>query len=83
MRLASAPGEIAERLPDRVSGERMRKHLDFVVIGANKAGTTSLFEYLRRHPGVAVPSDKEAPYFSRDSVVARGWMVSDATFCLS
>ena len=73
LRLASAPGEIANAtLPDRVSGERMRKHLDFVVIGANKAGTTS-HRNLRRHPGVAVPSDKEAPYFSRDSVVARGW----------
>lgn len=51
----------------------MRRDLDFLVIGATKAGTTSLFEYLRWHPGIAVPSDKEAPYFSRDTTVARGW----------
>jgi hypothetical protein len=47
--------------------------LDFIVIGAQKAGTTSLFEYLRRHPELCLPLDKEAPYFSHDAVWARGW----------
>jgi hypothetical protein len=47
--------------------------LDFIVIGAQKAGTTALFEYLRRHPEVCLPLDKEAPYFSHDSVMKRGW----------
>jgi hypothetical protein len=42
------------------------EQLDFIVIGAQKAGTTSLFEYLRHHPGLALPSYKEAPYFSHD-----------------
>lgn len=51
----------------------MKDRLDFIVIGAQKAGTTSLFELLGRHPQVSMPSDKEAPYFSHDPVFARGW----------
>ena len=47
--------------------------LDFLVIGAQKAGTTSLFEYLRRHPEIYLPTIKEAPYFSQDAVRRRGW----------
>jgi hypothetical protein len=51
----------------------MKNTLDFIVIGAQKAGTTSLFEYLKRNPELSLPVDKEAPYFSHDKVYARGW----------
>jgi Sulfotransferase domain len=47
--------------------------LDFIVIGAQKAGTTSLFQYLRHHPEISLPALKEMPYFSHDVVYARGW----------
>ena len=47
--------------------------LDFLVIGAMKAGTTSLFEYLRTHPGLYVPPAKDLPFFSHDNVYRRGW----------
>ncbi len=40
-------------------------HLGFVVIGAMKAGTTSVFEYLAAHPGVRAPRNKEPHYFTR------------------
>jgi hypothetical protein len=36
---------------------------DFIIIGAQKAGTTSLFEYLRSHPGLSLPHKKEIHYF--------------------
>jgi len=49
------------------------KNLDFLVIGAQKAGTTSLFEYVRHHPGLHLPSEKEVSYFNLESRVARGW----------
>lgn len=49
------------------------RRLDFLVIGAQKAGTTSLFEYLRRHPEVELPPDKEAPFFSHDPIWTLGW----------
>jgi hypothetical protein len=37
--------------------------LDFMIIGAPKAGTTSLFEYLKTHPEVHLPSWKETNFF--------------------
>lgn len=42
--------------------------IDFLVIGAPKSGTTSLFEYLWAHPQIELPPDKEAPYFSDDRI---------------
>ncbi len=49
------------------------KNLDFLLIGAQKAGTTSLFEYVRLHPGLHLPTEKEVSYFNLESRVARGW----------
>jgi hypothetical protein len=50
------------------------KHtLDFIVIGAQKSGTTSLFQYLRHHPEISLPAGKETPYFSHDSMYTGGW----------
>jgi len=47
--------------------------LDFIVIGAQKAATTTLFHYLKHHPEIAVPIGKEAPFFSHDQIYSRGW----------
>jgi hypothetical protein len=41
----------------------VRRELDFIVIGTQKGGTTSLWEYLRRHPSIAMPPYKEVPLF--------------------
>jgi hypothetical protein len=38
---------------------------NFVIIGAQKSGTTSLYAYLRDHPDVFLASGKEIPYFDR------------------
>ncbi|HUB84468.1 MAG TPA: sulfotransferase domain-containing protein [Rhizomicrobium sp.] len=43
---------------------------DFLIVGAPKCGTTSLFEYLCGHPDVARPARKEIHYF--DENYARG-----------
>jgi hypothetical protein len=37
---------------------------NLVVIGVNKAGTTSLFDYLGRHPDIGLSDVKELRYFS-------------------
>jgi hypothetical protein len=37
--------------------------IDFFVIGAAKAGTTTLFELLRSHPELYLPEGKELPFF--------------------
>jgi hypothetical protein len=39
--------------------------VDFLLIGAQKAGTTSLFEYMRRHPEIYMPPEKEVSFFDR------------------
>ncbi|HET8587485.1 MAG TPA: sulfotransferase [Candidatus Limnocylindria bacterium] len=39
---------------------------DFYIVGAFKAGTTSLYEYLRQHPQVFMPFHKEPMYFGAD-----------------
>lgn len=45
---------------------------DFLVIGANRCGTTSLWRALDSHPEVRVPSDKEREFFSDDERFERG-----------
>lgn len=49
----------------------MTRRLHFVVIGAQKAGTTTLWQLLRDHPQLAFPPAKEAPFFTEESY-ARG-----------
>ena len=44
----------------------------FLVIGAMKAGTTSLWHELRSHPQVFMPAVKELHYFSNSARLARG-----------
>ncbi len=45
---------------------------DFLGIGANRCGTTSLWRALDSHPEVRVPSDKEREFFSSDESYERG-----------
>ncbi|MCU7836683.1 MAG: sulfotransferase domain-containing protein [gamma proteobacterium symbiont of Taylorina sp.] len=49
------------------------KQLDFIIIGAQKSATTSLFKYLSEHPEIQMPGDKEAPFFSDDQLYEKGW----------
>ena len=41
----------------------MRALPDFLIIGAMKAGTTSLYDYLTWHPDVAKAKTKEVRFF--------------------
>lgn len=51
------------------------KKLDFLIIGAQKSGTTSLHMYLNTHPQIYMPIEKEAPFFSKDNIYQKGWDV--------
>jgi hypothetical protein len=44
--------------------------LDFLVIGAQKCATTTLFELLRQHPRVKMPLEKEVPVFTNANLTA-------------
>jgi hypothetical protein len=46
---------------------------DFLVLGAQKAGTTALYEYLRRHAQITGPSWKEVSFFDRRWARGESW----------
>lgn len=50
----------------------MGRTLDFLVIGAQRSGTTSLWRHLASHPQIYLPPSKEAPFFSHSQPFARG-----------
>jgi len=49
------------------------KPLDFLIIGAQKCATTALFEHLRQHPAIAMPLEKEVPFFTAEDCSAGSW----------
>ena len=54
-----------QRLRLRLPTARLRVLPDFLVIGAQRAGTSSLYRYLGAHPDIAPSLRKETEYFSR------------------
>jgi sulfotransferase family protein len=46
---------------------------DFLIIGAQKAGTTALYAYLREHPQITGPSWKEVSFFDRHYGRGEAW----------
>jgi hypothetical protein len=46
---------------------------NFLIIGAQKAGTTALYSYLRRHPAVLGPPWKEVSFFDRHFWRGEAW----------
>lgn len=49
---------------------------DFLIIGAQKSGTTSLYEYLREHPHVIPASKKEIHFFDTKFYKGNRWYQS-------
>jgi len=45
---------------------------DLLMIGAAKSGTTSVCNYLRRHPALFFPEDSEPEFFSNDDKYVKG-----------
>ncbi len=65
------PGPAAPVLPS--SGTASREGgPDFLIIGAQKAGTTSLFNYLAQHPNVVPPDEKELHFFDYEVEYRQG-----------
>lgn len=51
----------------------MKNSLDFIVIGAAKSGTTTLFELVKDHPQLSIPRNKEVPFFSDEAIYHKGF----------
>jgi len=50
----------------------MKKKLDFYIVGAHKAASTSLYYHLRRHPNLFLPSVEENRFFTKDEFFQQG-----------
>jgi len=50
----------------------MNRKVDFLIIGTQKAGTTSLFQYILQHPDIYFSEVKEVNYFVYDHLYAKG-----------
>ena len=51
----------------------MTKLPNFLIVGAAKSGTTSLYEYLRTHPQIFMPARKEPSYFEPKAGGVGSW----------
>ncbi len=50
---------------------------DFLIVGAAKSGTTSLFQYLAQHPEIIPSREKELLYFSVNQEKGLRWYLSN------
>ena len=55
---------------DKVAKE---KHPDFIIVGTQKGGTTSLYKYLIQHPQVQEARKKEIHFFSQSYSQGMDW----------
>ena len=53
-----------------------QKAPDFIIIGATKCGTTSLFSYLNQHPQMLAPHRKEINFFNRNFDLGLPWYLA-------
>ncbi len=88
--LTAVPGAWRSKIKKRLRGGELRwrrltaayrRLPDFLILGAQKAGTTSLFDYVCQHPQVCPPFHKEVHYF--DLSYRRGLAWYRAHFSLS
>jgi hypothetical protein len=57
----------------RVATSALRVLPDYIIIGAQKCGTSSLYRYLNEHPAVAAAAGKEVHYFDWHYRRGTGW----------
>jgi sulfotransferase family protein len=77
-RIPSLPGPVRAVLRNAVwtfgrATAAARPLPTFLILGAQKAGTTALFAYLREHPAVTGPAWKEVSFFDRHYARGLNW----------
>ena len=56
-----------------MTGQRLSPDFpNFIVVGASKCGTSSLYAYLRQHPEIFLPRVKETHFFTYDEIHSLG-----------
>jgi hypothetical protein len=71
--LAEIAGTIRREAPDTLAGVQQVSGPDFVIIGTQRGGTTSLHAYLAAHPLVRLPAKKELHFLTDRHERGRDW----------
>jgi len=58
----------------------MKHKIDFLVIGAQKSGTTTIYDWLSQHSNIFLPEIKENPYFADDKLYRHGVRYLDVLY---
>lgn len=61
---------------DSIHFSQQRRDLDYLIIGAEKSGTTSLYQYLRQHPEVLSSVEKEIDFFDMEYEHGIDWYLA-------
>jgi hypothetical protein len=64
---------VKARLRARILTARFRLLPDFVIIGCQRGGTSSLYKYLGRHPEIAPSLRKETEFFTINHHLGESW----------
>ncbi len=75
----------------RLMTSPLRKFPDFIIIGAAKSGTSSLYEYIVQHPGIEplpnyknrLPTEKEIYFFDENFSLGKFWYKSYFSYIFS
>lgn len=75
---ASEPSVLRRKMREvrkfyRIQTGQMRALPDFIVIGGQKCGSTSLYKYLVEHTNIAPASTKGASYFAHNFAKGQSW----------
>ena len=65
-----------KRVIRRLENDQLGQPPDYIIIGAQKGGTTSLHRYLTRHPDVGVSLRKEIHFFSSSYDQGLDWYLA-------
>jgi hypothetical protein len=62
--------------PERIATAQQRQLPDFVIIGTQRGGTTSLYRYLTQHPDVGTALRKDVHFFDRYYEKGMDWYLA-------
>jgi hypothetical protein len=62
--------------PERIETAQLRQLPDFVIIGTQRGGTTSLYRYLTEHPDIGSALRKEVHFFDRHYEKGMNWYLA-------
>ena len=62
--------------PSRIATAHLRQPPDFVIVGAQRGGTTSLYRYLTGHPEVRAALRKEVHFFDLNFDKGMDWYLA-------